>query len=691
MLLSSQLASFVEYVQHCKKSGCRASVKIEGEEPYAQDIVNQLLNVLPHKQVVLLPDVQSTTAISHQLQQLLGTEIDVLVINAHLGFNPTMLGIATGCIKAGGVFILLTPESWSLFNDPDYRRMTSSPITSGRFISHVESIFNDLPDSLFIKQSNSEFTLKNRQEWLLFKPQYNEQLLLVSAIKKVAQGRAKRPLVIQSDRGCGKSAALGIAAAELMLEKDCHIIVTASHFFSLATLFKHAALVCGMQWQQQKKLQVNNSILEFVASDQLFAYEHIDVLLIDEAASLPTPILKQFIKQFSRLVFATTVYGYEGNGRGFSLRFLPFLQTAMPQLRLCTLQSPLRYAKNDSLSLWVEQALLLAAWPIVECSINEVVSITKINRNELIDNKQRLQAIFGLLIEAHYQTSADDIRVLLDHPDVDIYVLENTQHIVAVAVLMKEGNFSTSQQEDLSKGVRRFQGHLLPQALSLGCEAVLAMRFARVVRIAVQSAYRRQGFAKQLINDITAKVDADFIGASFSAEESLIQFWQSMNMQVLRLGYQRESTSGEYACMMVKPLTPKATAIYSLLQTLYQRNMEYRLLAQTPDCSPALIVLLLSGCVFECSNQDREKVFLYLQLRCSFEVVQDALYRCTLTLCSKLVISEDAHLMLISKILLNQSWPQILKTYAYNSRAEAEKSIRQVLAIMLDDTQLQVI
>ena len=49
------------------------------------------------------------------------------------------------------------------------------------------------------------------------------------------------------------------------------------------------------------------------------------------------------------MVFASTVSGYEGNGRGFEIKFLPELEKLYPQWKAANITTPYRWKKNDPL------------------------------------------------------------------------------------------------------------------------------------------------------------------------------------------------------------------------------------------------------------------------------------------------------------------------------------------------------
>jgi len=685
MWSQEQLQSLLELLAQHKRGACRALMVLQGDQALLLARLQQLLMAMSWKDVVVLPNPQVTTSITHQLQKMLGTEIDALVINAYLGFNPNLLGVASGCIKAGGALIIMTPDNWSSYHDPDYQRMVSSinsDMIKGRFLQHVESIVHRLPASVFYEEKTQMMRMHQHPLIELFEPDFSEQNNLIAAIKKVANGRARRPLVVQSDRGCGKTSALGIAAAQLMLEKSARIVIVASQFNSVATLFRHACEILALQWRGQHAIDYQDSRLQFVAADAILHEAECDLVLVDEAAALPTALLQAIAHRFARCVFATTVFGYEGNGRGFSLRFLPYLQQHMQQVNIIQLNSPIRYAAHDPVSAFVDQSLLLSAWVAPDKSDNIEPSFTRLDRDELLRDEARLLQIMGLLIEAHYQTSADDIRLFLDHPDVELYALTTPASIIAIAVVMNEGGFSEEQQQSLVTGARRFRGHLLPQALAVGLDELLVMRFARVVRIAVQEKYRRQAYAKRLMLAIETQLNVDFIGASFSAEAELLQFWQSIDMQVVRFGHQQEASSGEYACIVVKPLNETARSHYAKLRHSYAQQLAYRLLAKQPLISSCLVVLLMNDCHFQIADNDIEKVQAYIQKRCSYESIEDAIFRFVLAYQHNLPC--EKRLIITTKALKNLSWPDFCSEQSLSGRADAEKEIRIILATMLD-------
>jgi len=102
--------------------------------------------------------------------------------------------------------------------------------------------------------------------------------------------------------------------------------------------------------------------LEFIPPDELIETRpECHILFVDEAAAIPSPLLKQMLETYPRIVFSSTTHGYEGTGQGFAVRFRKTLDTLTPQWKSLTLNQPVRWAENDPLERWIFEFLLLNA------------------------------------------------------------------------------------------------------------------------------------------------------------------------------------------------------------------------------------------------------------------------------------------------------------------------------------------
>ena len=509
---------------------------------------------------------------ANQARQLLGEEFHSILFDAHCGFDADAFAAVSGTVNNHGYLLLLTPplHQWPDFEDPDYQRLCVWPVTAdkinGRFLQRLSGMFLHTPEVEIIAQGEAHESVPLPSPVTGITTSTADQQQAIDAIVHVATGHRSRPLVITADRGRGKSAALGLAAAKLLNEHGdgkYHIVVTAPAINAVETLFQHAGAQLPGFGSRKGRLFSRNRTLSFVAPDQLLKQQKIaDILFVDEAAAIPAPLLETLLQRYKRIVFSTTVHGYEGTGRGFAIRFRSTLDRLTPQWRELQLSTPIRWDPNDPLEQLTFDALLMNAEPADDDAFAnftpDQLEISRITQDALLQDEQTLRQLFGLLVLAHYRTRPFDLRYLLDGHNVEILLGRYRGEIAAVAVAVREGGFDDAMVSQILSGKRRPHGHLAPQTLALHCAQPQALQhnFLRIMRIAVHPAIRRNGVATALLKELASTAEEiDTLCTSFGATSDLMALWRKNSFQPVRLGLTREASSGCHSLLMLQPVT----------------------------------------------------------------------------------------------------------------------------------------
>jgi tRNA(Met) cytidine acetyltransferase len=431
----------------------------------------------------------------------------------------------------------------------------------------------------------------------------------VELVLATARGRARRPLVISSDRGRGKTSALGIAAGRLLSEEARRVLVTAPHPASVEPLFARAAEILGRPPARAPgplRLEHAGGLIAFLPPDALVAdAPAADLLLVDEAAGIAGPLLARLLALYPRAVFATTVHGYEGTGRGFELRFRRTLDQETPGWRGFGLTTPVRWAPGDPLERATARLLLLDAAPspdgLVAAAWPGTTRVERLGRDALAADEATLRALFGLLVLAHYQTRPLDLRHLLDGPNLRVYALRIAGAVAATALVAREGRLDPALCQAVFEGRRRPRGHLLPQTLSChgGLREAPRLAWDRVVRIAVHPAARRRGLARHLLDGITAEArrdGVDLLGASFGAEAALLEFWAACGLHPAHMGTSRNAASGAQGMVVLKALGPGGEALAAQARRRLGERLPVLLAGPLRDLPTELAGRLLAAC-----------------------------------------------------------------------------------------------
>lgn len=670
-------------------SGERRLIWLEGEEAdciaRAEPLLGELIFWLGEG-----PAQHGPLPAAKALQRL-GQECDTLVFNAFSGFHPDAFGALAGTLRAGGLLLLLTPPrgEWPAYPDPDRLRLVAQPEDAGRaghgFIARLTRLLAGGDPAL------SSTLSEEGAPWQPLgpaRPLSADQANALPAIHKVLHGHRRRPLVLSADRGRGKSALLGLAAADLLRQDPTlQIVVTAPSQSTVNTLFAHAA----------KALTATPELLaglSYVSPDRLVQGAlQPDLLLVDEAAAIPTPLLEAMLARHSRIVFATTEHGYEGTGRGFHLRFKRVLDRQTPDWQELHLSEPIRWSQHDPLEPLVFRLLGLDA-DVLSPSPPVSPRWRQIGQDALAEDEALLNQLFGLLVLAHYQTSPSDLRSLLESPDLDIHLLEQEQSLLGVALVAREGKIASALAQDIWAGRRRPRGHLLPQSLLAHAGFMTAgeRSYARVMRIAIHPSLHRHGLGSLLLTELEAYYRAqglDYLGSAFSASADLLPFWRKAGLTALRIGLQRDAASGSHAALLLKALKTELGSELDQWRQRFVRQLPTLLAGELKGLDTELVWQCLRGDggadAAELDEFERLELSCFAHHHKPFELCQSSLQRWLanhVAVLDELMPAERQ--LLISTIWQYAPWAELASALKLAGKPALIKSLRTLVARLLD-------
>ena len=564
----------------------RRLILLSGTQAWGKETALELANRsgLRAEQVLMLsPD---DNALGH-----LGQDRALVIIDTHNGLNPDVIGRASGLVQAGGALLLISPalDDWPEHPDPEYLKLAPYPLQAetnkGFYLKRWIRLLNSLNGIEYYTaaiQTAIPALKACRACTTISQACTPDQQVAIETVLRVAQGQRRRPAIISADRGRGKSAALGLAAGQLLATQQVqNIILTASSMSQVGSVFKHALAVLpdATLHTRQKRLNHHHGTIRYIAIDSLIEKHHeCDLLIVDEASTLGVAWLEALLKRYPRIAFSGTEHGYEGSGRGFSLKFRQLVQAHCRGKQAVNLTTPIRWAINDPLEYWTNRLLVLDSIQS-QSEIHQRVEtgelkFREIEQSQLAEDDALLNNIMGLLINAHYQTRPADVRYLLDAPNSQLFIAEHDKQIVGLAWLMREGGLEMDIAREIVVGCRRPQGHLVPQILAahLGLEDASVLRCIRIQRIAVSPLLQGRGIGSWVLAQIekqTAK-NTDYLASSFGADLPLCHFWQRAGYHTTRVSDKPQAASGLHSMVMLKPCSAAARSLAFEAQSLFR-------------------------------------------------------------------------------------------------------------------------
>lgn len=648
------------YIQKQQALGHRALIWITGLRIDCHRTLVQLLNSSNTSEVFCLMSHEAKALLEQTLEEfdsdqlwdiwhvtwstsraLLGHTIGLLVIDLFDGMHPDALGATLGTVNGGGIILLLGPEEppsqgslrehllvwphpidqistyywqrwWQSLQSHHVLRVDAHSILEE---ANVDQLFLEKTKKPYAQNQStpilvesSSLASKGALQIALEACCTDEQRRVIERIWQAQVREAFTAVSVTAPRGRGKSYALGLAAGALLLNGEGEICLTAPREDALESLFEAAYLlleqVHACPILKDGFLQSTRGVIKYVSPGVLWAREQpLRTLFVDEAASLPVPLLIRLLEGKPKLVFSTTTDGYEGAGRGFSLRFRPYLQRKVKKLYECSLSIPIRWSSGDPVEAWTHSSLLLDA--TIQMHKGKIdlrhCEYLRWTGAELIQNEGILKAIFGLLVSAHYRTQPSDAWRLLDAPNLSVHTLSDSHGIAAVALISEEGSLTPQMAAELFEGRSRPRGQLFAANFSvhLNCEEAALLKMARVVRIATRPQDQSQGLGSLLLQQIEAwaiQRGIELFGASFGVTDPLLKFWLKHDFKPLRVSVRQSHMSGERSALVCKGLTTKAQTLLERLEVELTRDFEAQLRGPLRLLELEVVCSFLSRC-----------------------------------------------------------------------------------------------
>ena len=539
-------------------------------------------------------------------KKVLGSEYDIATLDCRDSFKPGDAMAVAGIVKHHGCFILICPdlEQWSSNASISFLS-EGFTLAHSRYLARFVERLRTKAGIAILTESTARLPglATYRAEKLSLDNAYRGSLFL-SKEQESAYGRLyqsyslnKLNALITAPRGRGKSSLLGIFIDSLV-RKGKNVLLTSEQRENVANVMSHLhhfddSKKTGSQFHHTDSVNQEHRTVEngrrslgsvkWVPPDSELLYNKnhtaYDLVVVDEAASMPLPAINRIIATNPQWILSTTLQGYEGSGNGFIHKLIPNLPNGSIHL---TLSTPLRWFENDPIEAFFKSTCLFES----KTANENVKNIEAENSVELLErsnfclrsfedvNESTLQQIMSLLALAHYQTTPDDFMRLLDSPDVMVATLKLGTLVLAAAIINIEGGIRlTHVSTGIAAGRRRPKGHLAAQRLTFlsSTPKAATYNYWRINRIAVYPKLQGRGLGSYVVNKVVNAAREQSIDAtctSYGTTLKLDNFWTQNGFDIVDYGRKPNKASGETSALAVLPLSPKTTELVANLMSL---------------------------------------------------------------------------------------------------------------------------
>ena len=187
----------------------------------------------------------------------------------------------------------------------------------------------------------------------------------------------------------------------------------------------------------------------------------------------------------------------------------------------------------------------------------------------------------------------------------------------------------------MMRGLRDVPGHVIPSRIVLhyNFKSFGRLRGWRIVRIATHPEMQGMGFGTRALEHVEMEArdnGIDWIGAGFGATRDLLRFWMRLKFIPVHISPKRNSVTGEYSVLLVKPLSEKAARLLDEVLKEFKRRLLNSLHDVYFSLNPLVASYLLKSPVrsgkLRLSQSQRSRLQGFIKGEYIYELASDAIY-----------------------------------------------------------------